>query len=211
MIMRTQLRTALTEQRRLRQALHHRVANSLQIMASLVALQARPGDSAETRHSHSVIQAQIHTLALMQHWLDADAGGGDVDLAGLVMALCKALEPQLAAARQADAAIHCTVAAARLHPDQVIPLGFLITEIALLASRHSPAGPLAISLLLGTSAGMLELALAAPGFAGADPLAADAGTANARIITAMLRQLHAQWTHDGLVGICSASFASSAA
>lgn len=210
MSMRTRLRTALAEQRRLRQALHHRVANSLQIMASLVALQARVGDSAETRQAHSVIQAQIHTLALMQHWLDADAGGGNVDLAGLVMALCKALEPQLAATRQADVAIHCTVAAARLHPDQVIPLGFLITEMVLLASRHSPAGPLAISLTMDTSAGMLALALTAPGFAGADPLAADAGTPNARIITAMLRQLGAHWAHDGRAGMCSASIASSA-
>jgi two-component sensor histidine kinase len=210
MSMRSRLRTALAEQRRLRQALHHRVANSLQIMASLVALQARPSDSAETRQAHSVIQAQIHTLALMQHWLDADVGGENLDMASLVNALCTALEPQLAAARQTDLAIHCTVAAARLHPDQVIPLGFLVTEMALLASRHSPAGPLVISLLVTTKAGVPNLVMAAPGFAGADPLAADAGTPNVRIINAMLRQLQAEWAHDGVAGTCSASFASSA-
>jgi two-component sensor histidine kinase len=207
---RTRLRIALAEQRRLRQALHHRVANSLQIMASLVALQARPTDSAETRRAHSVIQAQIHTLALMQHWLDADGGDGRVDMAGLVAALCAVLEPQLAGARQAEVVIHCSGAAALLHPDRVIPLGFLITELALLASRHSPAGPLAIRLVVVNNAGMLALTMTTPGFAGADPLAADAGTANGRIITAMLRQLQADWTHDGLTGCCSASFASSA-
>jgi two-component sensor histidine kinase len=200
------LRAALNEQARLRGQMQHELRNSLQIVASMVALAARDADTPGVRQLHDVIQAQIQTLSLVQHWLYRDDAGSSIDLGGMVAQLCTALEGRLATADHPDVRIACTIRAGVLPAEQAVPLGFLITELALLAGQHTPAGPLHLAVQIDMRSG---LALAAAGFRGGQPLAGTLSTA--RIIRAMAAQLGGRPVHDGNAGVIRVDFAAAAA
>lgn len=197
------LRAALGEQARLRRQMQHELRNSLQIVASMVALAARDADTQDVRRLHDVIQAQIQTLSLVQHWLHREDGGSSIDLAGMVAQLASALEGRLASPDHADVRIACSIRAGRLPAEQAVPLGFLITELALLASQHTPPGPLRLDLVVATHG----ITMAAAGFRSGDPLAGSASTV--RIIRAMAAQLGGGLVHDAGSGMIRLDLAAS--
>lgn len=200
------LAAALAEQERLRRDLHHQVTNSLQIIASLVALQARDSRSAAVRQLHDVIQAQIQTLTLVQRWQYLGEADACVDLAGMLAELCAALEAGLVSARHDRVAIACTAAALPLAPELAIPVGFLITELALLASQQAPPGRLQLAVAAAQAATGISLTVHTSAFAGPDALAG-ADTATARIIRAMAQQLGGGLQHDAMTGSYEIGFA----
>lgn len=202
------LRAALAEQDRLTRDTHHQVQNSLQIVSSMIALQVNDSDSPELRRIHGVIQSQIQTLTLVQRWMN-DRGPDGVDFAGMLAELCAGLEASLHSQAHPQAQIACTVPACSLHPDHATPVGFLITELVLIAARHSPPGLLALSVAVTAAAGMIEIRLATAGFAGTDLVAAAGGQAAGRIIMAMTRQLDGSLQHDAAAGIYLLRFAAS--
>lgn len=200
------LAAALAEQERLRRDLHHQVTNSLQIIASLVALQARDSDSAPVRQLHDVIQAQIQTLTLVQRWQYLGEADARVDLAGMLAELSAALEAGLVSARHDRVAIACTAAALQLAPGLAIPVGFLVTELALLASQLAPPGRMQLAVTASPAAAGIRLTVGTSAFAGRDALAGS-DTATARIIRAMAQQLDGQLQHDGVAGSYAIGFA----
>lgn len=199
------LLAALAERDRLTRDTHHQVQNSLQIVASMIALQAHDSDSPEMRRVHAVIQAQIQTLTLVQRWMYGE-DATMIDLAGMTAELCTGLEASLASAAHPRVQISCTCAAIALHPDLATPMGFLLTELAILAAHHSPAGPLKLAVSATATADKISVRVACAGFAGNDPVTAMAGKSTARIILAMARQLQGQLTHDAAAGAYSVEF-----
>ena len=189
------LQAALGEQARLRRQMQHELRNSLQIVASMVALAARDADTPDVRRLHDVIQAQIQTLSLVQHWLHREDGGSSIDLAGMVAQLASALEARLISPDHPHVGIARSIRAGRLPAEQAVPLGFLITELALLACQHTPPGPLHMDLVVAPNL----VRMAAAGFRGGDPLAGTASTV--RIIRAMAAQLGGELVHDGVAGV----------
>lgn len=203
------LAASLAEQARLRRDLHHQVTNSLQIVASLMALQARDSASAAVRRLHDVIQAQIQTLTLVQRFVYQGEADGVVDLAGMLAELAATLEAGLVSARHDRVVITCRVTAAALAPERAIPLGFLITELALLAGQLAPPGRLQMAVTAEPTADGFTLTVAANAFGGRDALAG-ADTATARIIRAMAQQLGGPLQHDPVAGAYAIGFASAA-
>ena len=203
------LAAALAEQARLRRDLRHQVTNSLQIIASLVALQARGSGSAPVRRLHDVIQAQIQTLTLVQGWLYRGEADACVDLAGMVTDLSTALEAGLVSARHDRVCIVCTTAALPLAPVLAIPVGFLITELALLASQRSPPGVLQLAVTAAPATAGIRVMVGTSAFAGRDALVG-ADTATARIIRAMAQQLGGLLQHDAVAGCYWIGFAGAA-
>lgn len=190
------LRAALAEQARLRRQMEHELRGSLQIVSSMVALAARDADTPAVRRLHAVIQAQIQTLSLVQHWLYREDGGSSVDLAGMVDQLASALETRLVSPDHPLVRLPVQISGGRLPAERAVPLGFLITELALLASQHSQPGPLHLTLEVNAVHG---LAMAAAGFRGSNPLLAT--TSTVRIIRAMAAQLGGVLEHDGAAGL----------
>jgi hypothetical protein len=203
------LTAALAEQARLRRDLHHQVTNSLQIIASLVALQARDSTSDAVRRLHDVIQAQIQTLTLVQRWLYLGQSDAYVDLAGMLTELSAALEAGLASARHDRVRIVCTTAELPLAPVLAIPAGFLITELALLASQRAPPGVLQLAVTAAPVTAGIRITVGTSAFAGRDALAG-ADTATARIIRAMAQQLGGRLQHDAVAGCYWIDFAGAA-
>jgi len=180
--------------------------NSLQIVASMVALAARDTDTPGVRQLHDVIQAQIQTLSLVQDWLYREDAGSSIDLGGMVGQLCTALEGRLSSADHPEVGIACTIRAGLLPAERAVPLGFLITELALLAGQHTLPGPLHLAVQIDMRSG---LAMAAAGFRGGQPLAGRLSTV--RIIRAMAAQLGGSLVHDGHAGVIRVDFTAAAA
>lgn len=204
------LRAALAEHQRLIRDTHHQVQNSLQIVASMIALQAHDSDSPEVAQMHAVIQAQIQTLTLVQRRMHGESSKL-VELPLLMSELCTGLEASLASAVHPRVEIACSCApGALLSPDLATPLGFLITELGILAAVNSPPGTLKVNVSGTAVANRIAVKVESAGFT-QDAVAAIEGKSTARIILAMARQLHGPLVHDAAAGSYCVEFAASPA
>lgn len=205
------LRTALVEQQRLTREVHHRVKNNLQIVSSLLSLQARGADSSESAQTYAVIQARLAALMHVHRWMYDDATSNGVDLEALAGELCAGLEASLVSPAHPVVSVSCDIAPIILHPDAAVPTAFLITELANLAAVHGAPGRLSIRIAATSDNARICLAVESASFVGADPIAATSLTPTARIIHGMARQLRSALIHDAAVGRYSVTFAGSAA
>jgi chemotaxis protein methyltransferase CheR len=71
--------------------LRHRVANSLQIIASIIMMKARTVESEETRRHLQDAHQRVMSVAAVQEHLHATALGGPVQLGPYLSKLCEAL------------------------------------------------------------------------------------------------------------------------
>lgn len=204
------LRAALLEQDRLTRDTHHQVQNSLQIVASMIALQAHDSETPEIRQAYAAIQAQIQTLTLAQRWM-RDDGQAVIDLAGLLTELCAGLEASLVSARHPRVRISCTVPAIALHRDHATPAAFLVTELGIIAAAHSLPGVLELAVTATAVADRITISMACAGFAAFDVVTAANRQSAPRIILAMARQLGGSVQHDAVNGSYSVGFAASPA
>jgi two-component sensor histidine kinase len=128
----------LREKAILLQELQHRVANSLQIIASVLMQNARTVDSEETRrHLYAAHNRVLSVAAIQDHLVPSRLG--DVDLRAYLTDLCQSIgasmirDPeQLALEVEADG----TVTAA----DTCVSLGLIVTELVINALKHAFPG-----------------------------------------------------------------------
>lgn len=201
------LRTALAEQRRLTREVHHRVKNNLQIIASLLSLQARAADSPDVVQTYAVIQARIEALTHVHRWMYDDATSHGVDLQALVSELCVGLETSLVSPAHLLVTVTCRLEAIVIHPDVAVPVAFLVTELASLAAQTGAPGPLSMLITTTAADGRATLVIASSGFLATDRIAAAAMTPTARIVHGMARQLRSMLTHDPVAGAYMVDFA----
>jgi two-component sensor histidine kinase len=74
------LEQAATVQKELAREVHHRVANTLQIVMSLMNLQAHRTKSLDARHAIEQARARVNTLALANRIVDSYHARSDIDL-----------------------------------------------------------------------------------------------------------------------------------
>ncbi len=188
------MRSALDEQKRLTREVHHRVKNNLQIVASLLSLQARETKSAEVARAYSTIQARVGALALVHRWMyDGDAAQG-VDLHALVTDLCANIEQGLAASEGVTPRLRCAVDRITVAQDTAVPVAFLITELVSLAARTSAPVPAEVKITATTAADRAILTISAAVFC--DDALSNPTDPTVRIITGMARQMRAPLAHD---------------
>ena len=205
------LRGALVEQQRLTREVHHRVKNNLQIVSSLLSLQARGAESVDSAQTYAVIQARLAALMHVHRWMYDDATSNGVDLTALAGELCAGLEASLVSPAHPVVTVASDIAPIILHPDAAVPVAFLITELTTLAALHSDIGRLTVRMQATTTDGTTCLAVETAGFIGTDHIAAASMTPTARIIHGMARQLRSTLVHDPVAGRYSVTFAGSPA
>jgi two-component sensor histidine kinase len=107
------------EQEMLLKEVHHRVANSLQIIASLLLLKARAVQSTEIR----------------QHLHDVSRPGGDVELGPYLKALCEGLAASMVADDQ-KVMIATSSAGGTIKSEDAVSFGLIVTELVINSLKH---------------------------------------------------------------------------
>jgi two-component sensor histidine kinase len=117
------------------QEVQHRVANSLQIIASVLMQSARRVQSEEARgHLHDA-RHRIMSIAALQRQLSTSAGGS-VELRAYFTQLCQSLGASMIADPE-RLSIKVTVDDSSVPADISISLGLIVTELVINALKHA--------------------------------------------------------------------------
>jgi two-component sensor histidine kinase len=128
----------LKEKAVLLQELQHRVANSLQIIASVLMQSARKVQSEETRtHLHDAHQ-RVMSVAALQQQLSASSAG-DVALRPYFTTLCKSIGASMIRDHN-QVSLDVNVDDSVTSADVSVSLGLIVTELVINALKHAFPG-----------------------------------------------------------------------
>ncbi|MCJ2050537.1 sensor histidine kinase [Methylobacterium sp. J-070] len=135
------LRTALARQDLLAREMSHRVKNSLAIVASLLALQARAAEDPAVQTALADARSRVEAIAGVhdQLWRQGDKAAedgegvpGELDLAPFLEKLVANL-----AGGAPDRRLSCTARPQRISADRAIPIGLLVNELVTNALKYA--------------------------------------------------------------------------
>ncbi|MDB5395368.1 MAG: Signal transduction histidine kinase [Rhodospirillales bacterium] len=126
------LKAALERQEVLLQEGNHRVTNSLQLVSSMLSLQAASADSAMREQLQEAV-ARISAIARAHQRLYRTRQIRSLDMGEYLTDVCRDLD---------DAAAHCDVQVAiakgiQIATDRAIPISLLVTELITNAAKHA--------------------------------------------------------------------------
>jgi two-component sensor histidine kinase len=180
--------------------LEHRVRNNLQVITSLLNMQARQAQSAETQHHLQQIRQRIEAVRLVHEKLHKTDGPGGLAIDAYVRDLCATLL-SLHGTQSDGIHLDLQLAPVVLGPDMALPLGLIVNEFVTNSLKHAfPTGHGTLSLVLEQlEPGRARLVMAddgigvpASGIHPANPPTAGSGL-GLRIIPMLAGQMHAAY------------------
>ena len=138
-----QLRTAITKQDLLMQEIHHRVKNNLQIVASLLNLQASRIRLPEAKAEFQSARDRIRALATLHRHLYAPGELHTINMRSFLTELCGQLLQAIGEKPQGNSRISLHIEASELQisSDQAVPMALIVTEAVSNAAKYAfPAG-----------------------------------------------------------------------
>jgi len=181
----------LREKAILFQELQHRVANSLQIIASVLMQSARRVSSEETKGHLRDAHNRVMSVAALQHQLSA-SHVADVELKGYLTELCESIAASMIRDRKA-LTLEVVADPGVAGPDTSVSVGLVVTELVINALKHAYPGDRGGRIVVGyavTDAGW-TLSVSDDGVgmpSSATPAKAGLGTS---IVQALAKQLGA--------------------
>lgn len=124
----------LRERAILLQEMQHRVANSLQIIASVLLLKARTVKSEETRLHLQDAHDRVMSVAAVQQHLQTSLG--DVEVGPYLVKLCESLaSSMIRESRPLKLQVHSD--GATISSQKAVSLGLIVTELVINALKHA--------------------------------------------------------------------------
>ena len=183
-----QLTAANAQLETLFQEVHHRVKNNLQVITSLLRLQAARSGDAETRSSLQKSVDRVHAMSLVHHLLYSSKELTDVDFAKYLGELAANL--QSAYGTESHVRLEIDVGSSWFPLNRAIPLCLIVNEMMSNAFKHAfpeGAGTIRVSLRARGDEAVLEVSDDGVGMSGANT---DRGL-GLRLIKGLLRQIGA--------------------
>ena len=129
--------TELLEQKDvLLQEMQHRVANSLQIIASILLIKARTVRSEETRQHLQDAHKRVMSVAAVQEQLQASKDGKDIGIAAYLTRLCETLSSSMIGDRR-PITLEVQAQDGTATSSQAVSMGLIVTELVLNALKHA--------------------------------------------------------------------------
>ncbi|WP_181700279.1 histidine kinase dimerization/phosphoacceptor domain -containing protein [Chthonobacter albigriseus] len=192
-----EMRTARERAELLLREVNHRVANSLQLVASLVAMQQRGVSDPAARSALTETQGRIAAIAQIHRRLYTSEDISSVDMDAYMRGLANELDAAMSASGRAHR-LRFDVDPVHMDTDRAISIGMIVAELVTNAYKYAyPGATGEIRVALKEAAGGLELAVADDGVgmgrAGDGPKGSGLGM---RVVRAMLDTLGSTLEHD---------------
>ena len=201
-MVRLEMRRALSQAEVLRREVDHRVKNSLQALSSFLRLAGRRAQAEETRTAISTLQSRLDAVATLHHELYRTDAGPVIDLSAYVENLAGHFR------QIAPSNVELTIDAApvAVSSAQAVAVGTLLNEFVANAVKHAfpggRRGRIAVGIAPGAEAGEVVVSCADNGVGlavGTDPSGGGLGLQVAQVISAELNsRIDAESTPDGL-------------
>jgi two-component sensor histidine kinase len=114
----------------------HRVANSLQIVASILMLKARSVESPETRVHLEDAHRRVLSIASLQQHLQATGLGEPVEVGPYLTSLCENLADSMIG-EGSRITIKVVAGAGSVHSEQAVSLGLIVTELVINSVKYA--------------------------------------------------------------------------
>ncbi|MDB4975441.1 MAG: putative sensory transduction histidine kinase [Myxococcaceae bacterium] len=128
-------RESLREKEVLLKEIHHRVKNNLQVIISLINLQASKLEDPATRFVFEETRNRVHAIALLHERLYGSKNLGRIDMRDYLTGLVS----DLTSTNFASRSIQLTVEAEELYfeMDSAVPIGLIVNELVTNAHKHA--------------------------------------------------------------------------
>ena len=113
----------------------HRVANSLQIIASILLLKARSVQSEETRGHLEDAHRRVMSVASLQQHLKATGMGEEIDVGSYLSKLCETLSGSMIRERR-PITLKVVAGPGTVRSEQAVSIGLIVTELVINALKH---------------------------------------------------------------------------
>jgi two-component sensor histidine kinase len=137
----------LQQKETLLQEMQHRIANSLQIIASILSLKARAVQSEETRLHLMDAQRRVMSVAAVQQQLLASGHGGQIEVGPYLARLCGTLAASMTDESR-PVSLQVQAGAGTASSADAGTIGFLVTELVINAFKHAFVGDWAAGRLV---------------------------------------------------------------
>ena len=131
-----QVQELLREKDMLLEEMQHRVANSLQIIASILLIKARTVQSEETRLQLVDAHQRVLSVAAVQKHLQVSGGGKPIEIGHYLSKLCETLaQSMIGDSRPISLTVDADAGTAVSH--QAVSIGLIVTELVMNALKHA--------------------------------------------------------------------------
>lgn len=126
----------LAQQRVLFQEMQHRVANSLQIIASILMLKARAVTSEESRRHLEDAHQRVMSVATVQNYLHLTDGVDEIEVSAYLQKLCDGLAKSIiVGSRPIVIDLHATEST--IPSRNAVSIGLIVTELVINAIKYA--------------------------------------------------------------------------
>jgi signal transduction histidine kinase len=134
-----ELQELLQQKEVLLQEMRHRMANSLQIIASILLIKARTVRSEETRLHLQDAHQRVMSIAAMQQHLHVSEPGTSIDLRSYLSRLCETLAASMIGDSR-PITLQVQVGGGMASSTEAVSLGLIVTELVMNALKHAFPG-----------------------------------------------------------------------
>ncbi|HEY0302749.1 MAG TPA: histidine kinase dimerization/phosphoacceptor domain -containing protein, partial [Rhizomicrobium sp.] len=117
------------------QEAHHRIANSLQLVASILLLKARTVKSEETRMHLREVHKRLILVASVQRQLCSAGMLDELEFGPYVAQLCQSIAHSMTNGDR-RIAIHTSATGGKIKSDDAVNFGLIVTELVINAIKH---------------------------------------------------------------------------
>jgi chemotaxis protein methyltransferase CheR len=186
----------LRQKQVLLQEMQHRVANSLQIIASILLLKARAVTSDETRHHLHDAHRRVMSVAAVQQHLHASEGIDQIEVKSYLTTLCESLATSMVG-EDSSTVIDVAADTGMIDSAHAVSVGLIVTELLINAIKYAfplptPADRIDVRYEINGADWKLTVADNGIGKTSEDGAGTRGGGLGTAIVKALVRQLDAQ-------------------